>query len=172
MSLIVETGAGVAGAEAYASEATATAYWAARSHTGRAAIWAAATAPKREGALREASATLDALYGQFYRGSRAGYLQGLEWPRSAAKDDDGFDLPSLPPQILAATCELAARALSGPLVPDTDVDGAIKRFREKLGPMETETEYQDTARRTPRHGPVDLILGPVLTLTAAQWGFR
>lgn len=176
MTLIVETGSGVAGAEAYASEAECSSYWTARPHSTLAADWTAASSPQREGALREASAFQDAVFGLLYRGARAGYVQGLEWPRSDALDDQGFPLPARPPQLVAATCELAARALSGPLVADAEQDGQVKRVRSKLGPMEDEVEYIDgTAARTPRYGFVDRLLAPLLTMqpgVSGSWGWR
>lgn len=176
MSLTVETGSGVAGAEAYASEAACTAYWANRPHSTLAAAWAAATVPQREGALREASAFLDAIHGANYRGSRAGYIQGLEWPRSNAMDDDAFPLPGLPPQLVAACCELAARAVTAPLVADAEVDGQIKRQRTKVGQLEEETEFVDSgASRAPRYSFVDRLLAPVLRIvlgSSGSWGWR
>lgn len=177
MSLITETGTGVQGAESYADTATIDAYWAARPHLALATSWAAASASIKEGAAREASGYLDAIYGPFFRGQRAGYLQGLEWPRSAALDDAGYSLPALPPQLVIATCELAARALSAPLAEDLAVDGVIKRKRETTGPITEETEYADGAGRFSRYGAIDGLLVPLLngsqpTASAHQWNWR
>ena len=176
MSLTLETGSGVAGADAYASEAACTTYWSNRPHSTMATSWAAASVTQREGAIREATSYIDAVYGARFRGARAGYVQGLEWPRSDALDDDGFALPALPPQIVAACCELAARAIVSALAPDSETNGQIKRVRAKVGQLEEETEFMDgTATTTPRYGFVDLLLGPVLTMpvgSAGSWGWR
>jgi hypothetical protein len=161
MTLIVETGTGVAGAESYASVATASTYWAARGHTASATAWGTAITANREGALREATGFLDAIYGPFYRGQRRGLVQGLLWPRSNALDEARMPLPDLPGEIVAATCELAARALSARLMPDADIDGAIKRKRVKAGPVESEMEYAGTTS-VRRFGYVAQMLAPIL----------
>lgn len=177
MTLTVETGARVAGADSYVLTATIDTYWSARPHTALSTAWAAATSPNKEGAAREATAFLDAIYGAFYRGTRAGYLQGLEWPRSTALDNDGYPLPNLPPQLVLACCELAARALSGPLAEDATVDGVIKRKREQVGSIVEETEYADHAGRYSRYGAIDGLLAPILTgsqptAQQPQWSWR
>ena len=162
MALIVETGVGVQGSESYAAITAIDAYWLARQHIALAATWAATTIANKEGSAREASAFLDAVYGRFYRGQRAGYVQGLEWPRSGALDDAGYALPSLPPQLVAACCELAGRAVSAPLAADLTIDGVVKRKRETVGPITEETEYVDGAGRFSRYGAIDGILSAIL----------
>lgn len=152
MSLIVETGAGIEGAESYASIAQIDAYWAARTHQAASTSWAAATTGLKEGAAREATAFLDATYGPYYRGTRTGYLQGLLWPRSGTEDVDGYALPDLPTQLVSATAELAVRALVGALMPDATIDGTIKSFSETIGPLSETTVYQDGASAAPRYG--------------------
>ncbi|OAN76751.1 hypothetical protein A8B82_15275 [Sulfitobacter sp. EhC04] len=176
MALVVETGAGISGAESYATVAAIDAFWGNRQHTEFYTAWDAASAEAKEGAAREASGYLDALLSTSYRGRRKGWLQGLEWPRSEARDDDGFDLPALPPQLIRATCELAARAVTGPLSQDAEVSGGIKRTRLKVDVYEEETEYAGTARQEAKHGSVLESLAPILTGTqpgARQtWAWR
>lgn len=134
MSLVVETGEGVEGAEAYASDAAAAAYWAKRPQSPLATAWTAETdQTKREGALREATDYLDAELGQSYPGDPKTTTQGKLCPR-AKECDDAFN--GFPTQLVAACIELAARALTAPLAPDKDDKGWIKR--EKVGPLETE----------------------------------
>lgn len=176
MSLVVETGEGVSGAESYASVAYITAYWAARAHMALAATWNAATTANKEGAAREASAFCDATWGRYYRGRRAGTVQGLQFPRSGAKDDAGYPLPGLPTELQMAVAELAARALSNPLAEDVDRGGEIKRLREKVGPLETETEYFDSATVEKSYGMVSGMLAPILNggepgNGGAQWNW-
>lgn len=117
MSLTVEDGTGVAGADAYASVAAVDAYWSARPHRAQAASWAALVTAQKEGCIREAAASIDA-YDEYFRGIRRGWVQGLCWPRSEAFDDAGFPLPDLPPALIAATAELAVRASSQELRAD------------------------------------------------------
>lgn len=164
MSLTVETGDGVQGAEAYATIAAIGAYWTKRSHMALATTWSAATDAQKEGAAREASAYLDATFGPFYRGDRRGRIQGLLWPRSSAKDEAGYDLPGLPAEIVAATCELAARALSAPLAADIDLGARVKSQTKKVGPIEKTTEYFDGGAEATKtsYGMVSLMLATVL----------
>ena len=167
MSLTVETGAGVQGAESYATVAFINAYWAARTHDSRAATWSAATDAKKEGAAREASTYIDATWGPAFRGKRRGYVQGLEFPRTGANDDAGYPLPDLPPQLQAATAELAGRAVSGPLVADVKAGGGvIKRVKASS----VEVEFADNGETAKTDPSVARILGPLLQADAA-WHF-
>lgn len=158
MTLIVEDGTGVSGAESYASVAVADAYFAARTHLAAYTTWDAASTAFKEGSLREASSFLDATYSAYYRGIRQGRVQGLLWPRTEAKDDAGYDLPVLPSELVSAACELAGRAIASPLAPDLERGGMIKR--EKVGPLEV--EYMDSAPATTSYGSVNTMLGPIL----------
>lgn len=164
MALSVETGAGIQGAESYAAVAIIDAYWAARTHDARAAVWSAATAPKKEGAAREATAYMDATWGPYYRGVRRGYVQGLLFPRTGAKDDAGYPLPDMPPEAVAACCELAARAVAAPLAADIDMGARVKSLSKKVGPIEKTTEYFDGAGAALQtsYGIVESILAPLL----------
>lgn len=169
MALTPETGAGVAGADSYATLAQVLAYWQARTHDPLSAAWTgAATDALREGAIREATGYLDAHYGQRYRGIRRGYVQGREWPRSEACDDAGYPLPDLPPQLVDAVCELAARALSARLKADLDRGGRIAS--EAVSGAVSVSYFADAPGDT-TWGFVDGLLAPILA-TKAAWGFR
>ncbi len=177
MSLIVEDGTGVVGAEAYAAVTVIDAYWLARAHDPNAAIWAAATTPFKEGAAREATDFLDANYGPYYRGVRRGYVQGRLFPRSEALDDAGYPLPDLPADLVAATCELSGRAVAARLAPDASSDAVIKRFRETIGPLTEEIEYADGAVAAARYGFVAGMISAILNGTqpgapGGQWNWR
>lgn len=170
MAITGETGAGVVGAEAYGADPVAfiTAYWAARTNDPLAAIWAAATTDKKEGGARSAAAYLDANWGPFYIGLRKAQTQGRLWPRVAGKDDDGElialtdalgnELPALPPELLNAQAELAARAASGPLLKDAKRGGKIKRVKGGSA----EVEFADGAPLETTFGIVKGILAPIL----------
>jgi hypothetical protein len=152
----------VASADAYATQAYVTAYWAARSHqTTLAAAWTAlATDLKMDGAIREATAYIDATWGPYMRGVRKGFVQGLEWPRTGALDDAGYPLPDLPSCLQAAVAELAARAATAQLAADTDAGARIKRERVDV----LETEYFDAGTSAPAmsYGIVAGLLAPIL----------
>lgn len=170
MTLIAEDGTGIVGAESYASVAQIDAYWNARTHKTEAATWTAATTAKKEGAAREATDFLDAQYGPYYRGARAGYLQGLLWPRTGTEDGAGYALPDLPPMLTAAVAELAVRALSGALMPDASIDGTIKSYSETTGPLSETTVYADGAAAAPRYGFLQGLMSAVCDGT--QPGFN
>ena len=179
MALTVEDGSLVSGAEAYASVAAADAYWALRTHLALSTTWAAATTAVREGALREAAEYLDGRYNQFYRGRRRGYVQGLEWPRVEAEDEEGYPLPDLPQVLIDANIQLAARAISTPLADDQDRYGRVKRFRERVeGAIDEEIEYAGAgATAEKNYGIIERMLAPILNglqATADQptWNWR
>ena len=163
MALTVEDGTGIQDADSYVSTADADTYWDNRQHTTFYTTWDAASTDEKEGALREATTHLDAIYGPYYIGIRRGRVQGLLWPRTGAHDDADYPLPDLPREIQDACCELAARAVSARLSEDVDRGGAVKRKREKIGEIEEETEFFDGATTHKRYGAVDGILAPLLT---------
>lgn len=174
MSLVVEDGTGVASAASYVSVDDADTYWSGRAHSAFAATWTAATTGNKEGALREATDYLDASFGQYFRGSRAGYVQGLEWPRTDAKDDSGYPLQNLPNALVKAVCELAVRALSAALAKDQDRGGMVKRVRVEGA---VEKEWMDGAPNQSTYGYVAPMLGPILNGSqpmggSPQWNWR
>lgn len=162
MSLIVEDGTGVYGADCYTSIAVIDTYWTNRPHSVFSATWLAGDLANKEGAARETCIYLDANFGRFYLGTRMSQVQGLQWPRTAARDKDGFELLPLPPELIIGVCELAARALSNPLVPDATIDGVIKRTRQKVDVLEREIEYAEGAYRFPRYSFIAEMLDPIL----------
>lgn len=177
MALVVEDGTGVQGAESYASVTFADAYWAARTHDASYTTWSAVgnTTAKKEGALREATAYIDSVYGPHYKGARRGYIQGLLWPRTGAMDERNYPLPDLPEELKRAVAELAVRATAGPLAPDSARDNMIKREKKKVGPLEKEIEYMDGASTESRYGAVEGMMALLVNNSAngsASWLWR
>jgi len=173
MSLIPETGVGVVGADTYASQAYIDAYWVARPHDAKAALWAAATSVNKDGAAREATAFIDATYGPHCLGTRSGTLQGLLWPRTGAKDAAGYDLPGLPAELQRAVAELAGRAISARLSADAKRAGAVKRNKVDT----IEQEFFEGASTETKFGFVAGLLAPVLDGTqpgasSAKWAWN
>jgi len=163
MTLITEDGTGVFGAEAYADVATADVYWLKRTHDPLAATWASATTDHKEGSLREGCDFLDATAGSYYRGSRGGYVQGREFPRTDAFDDTGvYRLPGLPSVLSEANIALAARAVSARLSADADTNAPIKATMDKVGPIATSIEYWGGGDKEQKFGTVLKSLGPIL----------
>lgn len=164
MSLIIETGAIVTGAESYVSVADCDTY-----HTNNGnALWTGTTAVK-EAALRKAARYLDCYYRPRWKGYRVQFsIQSLEWPRYevevpgggvAGFGDFANWLPSdqIPQRLKDAQCELALRALSG----DLAVDGASNIIREKVDVLETEYA-KGTVKGQKQYQIIDQLLSDYL----------
>lgn len=120
MALIVETGAGLANAEAYA-DAAAFAAW----HLANYGTATTATNPQAEAAIRRAVAYLD---GQKWVGTKSrGRLQALAWPRADAVDAEGEEIAatSVPAEVIAAQHALTRAEIANPgtLSPDVTLGG-------------------------------------------------
>lgn len=129
MALTVETGAGLANADALISVADAATYLTAVGDT----TWVSASTAAKEAALRRATQYLDTQY--TWRGVQLTSTQALEWPRSIdIGDGRAYTWPVR--QIREACAELAVRALAGDLY--ADAGQTIKS--EAIGPIRTEYE--------------------------------
>ena len=109
LTLIKETGAGLANANAYADVADGDAY-----HAGHlyASAWTAATADQKAIALAMATRLIDAEY-QF-NGTRTTAGQALQWPREDCPDPDAGDMVAetmVPEAVIEAACEMARAML-------------------------------------------------------------
>ena len=72
--------------------------------------------------------------------------QPLSFPRVGLVDRDGITIEGMPLRLLHATAEYSVRARNAAtvLAPDPSVDpfgGTVTRLKEKVGPIETDTEY-------------------------------
>jgi hypothetical protein len=154
MSLIVEDGTGLAGAESFCSVAAATVYHATRGN----AAWAAlASDTVREQMLRKAADYMEAVYRSKWDGFRISAGQALSWPRNdvPVKDFAGFYENDTVPAVVANACaELALRAITGGLAPD------VKRLVKRIKVDVIETEYADGATPYTRYRAVDNMLEP------------
>lgn len=160
MTLIVETGAGLANAESYAAVSDADTY-----HTGRGnTAWTGTTADK-EAALRRATDYIGETYRDRWAGNRATTTQALDWPRFYVRMRDGpgmdvfssyYPTDAVPAAVSRACMELALKALSGPLNPD--LGQAVKSKR--VG--QVEIAYQDWSSATKTYPAIDNLLAPLL----------
>ena len=148
MTLVVEDGTGLPTAETYVSVADADAYHAAMGNAG----WAGADAVK-EPALRRAAQYIDTFYR--FRGNRLTDVaappvdaQALQWPR---------DIVSTWPirELVAATCELALRALAGTLFADQSGGDVVS---ETVGPISVTYAETGLGGQT-RYAVADALLG-------------
>ena len=120
MAIVVETGAGLADAEAYA-DAAAFVTW----HT---AFYGAAptdTTAEQEAAIRRAVAYLDGL--QWVGTKTQGRSQALAWPRTDAIDSEGLEIAvdAIPAEVIAAQHALTRAEIAAPnaLSPDVTLSG-------------------------------------------------
>lgn len=132
MALITEDGTGLVSAESYVSLADFDAFLVKRNLTTTSADAA------KEAALREASSFIDQNYTFPLIPLRAN--QALAFPRSGTYQIEGRDIAGLPTRLVEAVCTLANEALAGALEPIDD-SSQIKRVKEKVDVIETETEY-------------------------------
>lgn len=153
MTLTVETGSGVSGADTYADVAYADTYLESMGYT----IWAPLLTAEKEAALRMAARYLDS---KNYVGSRYVYAQGLAWPRTGAVFDGVFDIPvnSIPENIKRAQCEAAIRAAQGTLTADTNGGYIIEETIGKI--TKRYSDYTKSAAKAMQ--VVEDLLKPVL----------
>lgn len=139
MALVVETGAGVVGANSYVDLAYLNAYHLARGN----AAWDEALDEEKEAAAIRAMAYIETFR---FKGQRVAVEQACNFPRTGIITRDGLEWPSssVPVAVKQAQAEGALRELVGPgtLLPDWTPGKGPKRL-EKLGDMEDEWFKQD-----------------------------
>ena len=143
MAFTPEDGTGVEDANAYGSVAGADAYFLDRGIT----TWTGTDGVKQSALIRATDYVEKRFKGQ-WRGTRGSQEQGLAWPRTYAYDVDGFLLEEVPLDLERAIYEYALRALTASLLPDPTVDATgrtVVSKREKVGPIEEETRYSESA---------------------------
>ncbi|BBK44028.1 hypothetical protein STVA_40480 [Allostella vacuolata] len=155
MTLVVESGAGIAGAESYLALADADAHHAAMG----AAAWATASVQAREAALRRATAAVDGLFGGRWKGTKAvpWLVNVLAWPRHGVVDGDGGAIvpgDAVPHALKVAVAEAARIELEQPGAL-AETARAVRRFA--LGPLSVEMGEGDGLPPA-----VVLPLGPLL----------
>lgn len=157
MAPIVETGAGLADADALVSVAFVDAYFLAKGST----TWTG-TDTLKEAAIRRATAFMSDGY------TWAGYRsknrdQALAWPRSGVIDAEGngIDSDEIPIEVKRATAEIALRELitPGAMTPDFTRSDLVKR--EKIDSIEIEYALAGTSAEDQR---------PVLTIVRDMIG--
>lgn len=161
MTIVVEDGSIVAGAEAYITVASADTY-----HSNRGNVaWAILSIAAKEQALRLATDYLSATYRDRWAGVRVSATQALDWPRYMVPIRDapgGSRYPTfylsttVPTGVQNANADLALRASAGPLVPDL-TRGIL---HEVVGAIEV--EYDPNTPELPRYRAVETALAPYL----------
>ena len=163
LTLIKETGAGLANANSYASVADGVAY-----HEGHlyATAWDNAGAAAQAVALVMATRLIDACY-QF-GGLRAIATQALQWPREDCPNPDSADaFPSdeIPATLIEATCELARELIVKDLTAAPEGEGLSYL---NVGTTQKGFNKSDTPQVITR--VVQAMLGKLGSMTSAKSG--
>jgi len=132
----VETGAGVANATSYISEAAADDYF--EIDRPFSATWTALTSTEKEYRLGWATRILDQKVK--WKGTKTADANALEWPRASTYDRNGtaVDDDEMPQQLLDVTCELAKYLNSTDPISDSGIDFVKHIVLDVL-----EIEYQE-----------------------------
>ena len=146
----------------------------------------------KEQCLIRSSDFIDQRFGTRFRGYRATSYQALEFPRTDAVDNAGYEIRGVPRKLKNATFEYAIRAatavglLPDPLrnTPDQNFSknkdtykeegrdggdikrGSIRRIKEVIGPLETETFF---GWRESDRGARDLQSGMVSDISIPEY---
>lgn len=126
MPLIVETGAGLSGADAYVSLTEFKTFCSERNYR-----WEEAEDFVIEAAIRMATGWIDT-YNR-YKGTRLLAAQALEFPRADLIDWSSHTITGVPKRVKQACSELAYKALSQSLYTDLDRGGMVQS--ESVGPI-------------------------------------
>lgn len=164
MALVVEDGTGLANAQSYIDAAYADAYFAARGI----AAWTGSSTVKEQAILRAMDYIETTKRWLGYR--EFPDVQALGWPRLYMYDD-GVLVEGMPEKLKRATAEYALRALTATLMPDptTNATGqVVVRSKEKVGPIESETEFLAGSLQTLKPYPAADILLRQWVLTGGR----
>lgn len=157
MSLIVETGAGLADAESYISVSDAASYLSDRGYSAFAAL---ATDALKEAALRKATDYMEQAYRTRWKGTRVTATQALSWPRLYVERIDGtyyYPGDEVPVEVKNACALLALKSIDGDL--NADLTQGVKR--EKVDVMEV--EYDSASPQYVRYRAIDNMLSVFIT---------
>ena len=155
VELIVEDGTMVSEANSLVSLEYADSYHAYR---GNGAQWTESDAESRKIALIRATDYICRHYR--WKGIKSDSEQSLCWPREGMTDEDGaaVDISGIPERLKNGVCEGALRELSGPLDPDQERGGRVRR--EKVDVLEI--EYSEGAPAGTLYLVLDTLVAPFI----------
>jgi len=177
MSLIVEDGSIVSGAESYVTVAFCDDYFSKRSPANN-TTWSALTTASKEAALRDATDYMLQAYRYHWLGRRVNTLQFLDWPRVGVVIEDFvggqsrnglgsygiFQVPFniVPLEVQKACAELALRASIALLNPDL-----TQNITEKtVGPIQV--KYDVNSPQFKRYREIDMTLRVYLSRNSSS----
>lgn len=139
-TLVVEDETGLEDANSYSTLAEFKTYWDNRGYD-----YSSDTDDQISIALIKATDYIENRFRTRFRGSREFDDQSLSFPRLYLYDEDGRLVTGLPIRLKNATIEYTKRALTAELASDPialdDSGMPVTMLREKVGPIETETQY-------------------------------
>jgi hypothetical protein len=163
MAFVVETGAGLADANSYASVADADAYVADRGIAG----WATLSSTVKQQSLIRGTDYLEQTYREAWRGFRVTSTQALSWPRSDVVVDTFLVAANVVPKAVIRACiEMALRASDGD---ELISDLGQQVVREKVDVIET--QYAPYSSPSVRYPAVNRLLIPYVLSSVSDGGF-
>jgi hypothetical protein len=141
----------VAGANAYITVAEFKSY-----HNARGNDFSAYGGGSIEKAIVKATDYLDQRF--TFVGEMASVAQRTQWPRLSAEDASENLRTGIPFEVKEACAEYALIAAGQELNPVPTTPSSVKRKREKVGPIEEETEYAGSAFSLPTYPAADYKL--------------
>lgn len=161
MPIIIQDDSGsIQNANSYVSLAYVDAYFVEKNDVS----WGDLDQEVKEAALISATRYFDNVnYGKI-KGIKLTKTQNTQFPRDAIFDEDGDEISGIPENLKMAICEYAIRAVSNSLAPDPNYNDNglfIKSFREKTGPLDEMTVYQDaniTPSKTRSYPEADMLV--------------
>lgn len=164
MTLLVEDGSKVVGAESYATVVQADTRLAALGYVQ----WAPVLTVEKEQALRRSTRAMVQIWRNLWKGYRTFTDQALDFPRENVyidQDGGGYYLAdNVVPELVVNCCiDLAIKAAAGDLIPDTK---GPRLIRQKLGPLER--EWSGTGSQSTTFRAAWLMLTPLLNVDAGQ----
>jgi hypothetical protein len=161
VSIVVEDGNIVPGANSYGSVADADAYFSGHELES---TWTVLDNAAKEKHLKRATRYLDLRYHARWVEQRVSLSQVLDWPRINIQTRDGFGFRSnqIPPEIPKACFEAAVRSAAGDtlipdIVPGTNA-GSLNYERVLVGPIEQELHYSGARSQLKSYPSIELLL--------------
>jgi len=142
MAIVVEDGTGKSNSNSYISVADAETY---NDNHDADSVWDALSDANKEKSLKLATAYLDNTYQMVWLGTQTNEDQALDWPRTGVTKNKEwtYDSDEMPQVLLDATVEAAIVSGNGTnLMPHLTNPVTKKRQKNKVGPLEQDTEYQ------------------------------
>jgi hypothetical protein len=158
MSLLVEDGSIIPGAESYVSVIYADTYHLLHGNSD----WALLSNDQKEQSLRNGTEAVTQLYSFLWKGFRVNDTQSLDWPRTKVYlnrlqyQNTELSNTLIPDDLKKVVCILSLKSRTEDLVPDLE----SKVIMETVGPITT--KYSEASPTRKQFTAISLILKPYL----------